>query len=255
MRPFRYSNIILVLLLIGLDMAYLAGIVEWWWLLIVFMVYVLLLFLGAINIQWNFYLRSFNSGNKSKQIAITFDDGPGKETVAILDILKHQQVPAAFFTIGNRAAAQPGILRRWDDEGHVVGNHSYDHGFNFDWQSAKKMAAEIEKTNELVTSVIGKTPMLFRPPYGITNPNLAKAVKRVGMHSIGWSVRSFDTKTKDPQKLLNKLLNEITDGDIVLLHDSMSITREILTKFIEGAKEKGFTFARVDKLLDLDAYR
>ena len=107
MRPFRYSNIILVLLLIVLDMAYLAGIVEWWWLLIVFMVYVLLLFLGAINIQWNFYLRSFNSGNKSKQIAITFDDGPGKETVAILDILKHQQVPAAFFTIGNRAAAQP----------------------------------------------------------------------------------------------------------------------------------------------------
>lgn len=254
MRPYRITSILFVIALVLLDIAYLGGIVEWWWLVIAFIAYISLLVLGASFIEWNFYLKSFNSGKKEKQIALTFDDGPSELTPAILDVLKEQNVQAAFFTIGKNASKYPEIVKRWHEEGHVVGNHSYDHGFNFDWQSSKKMAAEIERTNHLILTTIGVTPLLFRPPYGITNPNLARAVDKTGMYSIGWSVRSLDTRAGDATKLLNKLLNEIKGGDIILLHDTMAITREILTDFIVQARKKGFTFARVDQLLDIDAY-
>jgi peptidoglycan/xylan/chitin deacetylase (PgdA/CDA1 family) len=254
LTPFKFTSIFFVILLIILDAAYLAGMIDWWWILVLFLLYLHLLVLGSIYIRWNFYLRSYCKGTDAKLIALTFDDGPANETDAILDILKQYNVQACFFVIGKNAAEHSALLDRINKEGHAVGNHSYGHGFNFDWQTAAKMSAEIGKTNNTIAEVIGKKPKLFRPPYGVTNPNLAKAVKTTGMHSIGWSVRSFDTKAKEPAKLLNRILTKLEGGDIILLHDSMQITREILTEFIIKAREKGFTFARIDKLLEIDAY-
>src|SRR5690606_10222065 len=141
-----------------------------------------------------------------------------------------------------------------DAEGHVVGNHSYHHGFHFDWKSSRAMAQELEETNKAIAGIIGKEPKLFRPPYGVTNPNLAKAVKAMDMYSIGWNIRSFDTKAKDPEKLLQSIVSRLKGGDIILFHDTMPVTKQILTELIIQARKKGFTFARVDKLLDIDAY-
>ncbi|MBS1687919.1 MAG: polysaccharide deacetylase family protein [Bacteroidetes bacterium] len=227
---------------------------HWAWAVVLLFVYVSLLALGAIYIRWNFFLKSFNKGANQKCIALTFDDGPGQETAAILNILKAQNVPAAFFCIGKNASTNVDLLKRIDAEGHLAGNHSYNHGFNFDWQSANAMAAEMRKTNEAIAIAIGKTPKLFRPPYGVTNPNLAKAVGLTYMRSIGWSLRSFDTKVKDPQVLLNRVLSKLQGGDIILLHDTKAITREILTDLIINARKKGFTFVRIDKMLSIDAY-
>lgn len=254
MRPFRYVSILFVVAMLLLDVAYFNSNISWMWLLVLPVVYVHLLVLGAIYIQWNFYLFSFNRGKNKQQIALSFDDGPAAETAAILDILKKEQVPAAFFTIGKNAAAHPELVRRWDAEGHLIGNHSYNHGFNFDWQSSRKMQQEITDTNAVVARLTGKKPRLFRPPYGVTNPNLARAVKHTGMDSIGWNVRSFDTKAKDPQQLLARILGKLQGGDIILLHDSMGITKEILTDLIAQARKKGFTFVRVDQLLDIRPY-
>lgn len=254
MTPYKYTNLIFILLLIGLDIGYLYGVIAWWWLLILFIAYIHILVLGAIYIQWNFYLPSYNKGRDKKYIALSFDDGPAAHTAAILDMLKQYNVQAAFFTIGKNAAAHATLVKRWHDEGHLIGNHSYNHGFNFDWQSSRTMAEEINHTNEVVKAITGQTPRLFRPPYGVTNPNVAKAVQMTQMKSVGWNVRSFDTKAKDPQVLLNRILTRINGGDIILLHDSMGITREILTDLILQAREKGFTFARIDKLLDIEAY-
>lgn len=217
-------------------------------------VYVHILVLGAIFIQWNFYTKSFNKGKNKQLIALTFDDGPASETARILDVLKVQGVQATFFSIGKRAESNIEMVKRWDAEGHLVGNHSFSHGFNFDWLPSSKMSAEIEKTNEVIRRSIGKTPKLFRPPYGVTNPNLAKAIRRTGMYSIGWNVRSFDTKAKDPQALLNSILTKLRGGDIILLHDSMPVTADILTDLIVQARQKGYTFAPLDKLLDITPY-
>jgi len=202
----------------------------------------------------NYYLRSYTRGDDSKAIALTFDDGPGSETAAILDILKEQSVPAAFFSIGKNVTAERELVKRIDAEGHIVGNHSYNHGVSFDWLTATRMEQELIQTNEVIKSTIGKEPKLFRPPYGVTNPNLAKAVKRTGMYSIGWSVRSFDTTTKSSAFLVGRILNSIKGGDIVLLHDTMPLTREILIELIMRIRQKGFIFVRVDKLLDINAY-
>jgi peptidoglycan/xylan/chitin deacetylase (PgdA/CDA1 family) len=254
LRPYRYTNIALVILLVALDIAFLGGWILWGWLLVLLLAYVALLAFGAFFIQWNFYLTSLNRGAKTKLIALSFDDGPAGETQAILDILREHQIEAAFFVIGKNAKQHPDILKNIDAAGHIIGNHSFNHGFGFDWLPASKMAKEIDRTNELVNTTIGKTPDLFRPPYGVTNPNLARAVKRTGMLSIGWSLRSFDTMAKDPKALLELMLAKLEGGDIILFHDSMAVTREILTDFIRGAKQKGFTFTRLDKLLEIDAY-
>lgn len=217
-------------------------------------IYIALLVLGAINIQWNFYIRSRHRGKNEKWITLTFDDGPAEETSAILDILKEQAVAATFFTIGKNAAQQPEILKRWRDEGHLIGNHSYRHGFNFDWQSTAKMREEIKATNAVIENCTGIKTKLFRPPYGVTNPNLAKAIKQCGMYSIGWSVRSFDTTAKHPEKLLAHILQKTKGGDIILLHDSMDITKNILTETIIKLRQKGYSFVRLDELLDIKAY-
>lgn len=216
--------------------------------------YLHILVLGAIFIRWNFYIRSHHRGTDINAIAITFDDGPAEYTSTILDVLKAQNVQAAFFTIGKRASVQPVIVKRWYSEGHLIGNHSYHHGFHFDWKSSSAMLDEINQTNDTVKQITGVTPLLFRPPYGVTNPNVAKAVRLSGMQSVGWSLRSFDTKAKSADKLLSRILNTLKGGDVILLHDSMSVTAEILTELIVKAREKGFTFVRVDKLLGLQAY-
>ena len=74
------------------------------------------------------------------------------------------------------------------------------------------------------------------------------------MHSIAWNIRSFDTTAKEPAQLLARILDQLTGGDIILLHDSMPLTREILTELIVRARQKGFTFVALDKMLDLNAY-
>jgi len=227
---------------------------SWWWSILVLFVWINLLVLGAIKIRWNFFMVSINKGKHDKHIALTFDDGPANETATILDILKEHDVHAAFFSIGKNAAVHPDLVKRWHNEGHLIGNHSYGHGFNFDWQSVQIMEHELQQTNELIERITGKIPKLFRPPYGVTNPNLARAVKRLGMTSIGWSLRSFDTTAKSKEQLLQRILGRLKGGDIILLHDSMTITREILTELITEAQKKGFTFVRVDQLLDIEAY-
>ncbi len=222
-----------------------------WWFVISLLMYVLVLALGSIFIRLNFYLRSQNklpalqpNSNKVEQntrkIALTFDDGPAIYTEAILDILKKEQVAATFFLIGRNISGHEPVVDRMRREGHTIGNHSFYHGFNFDWQSARKMQVEIAQTNAAIQRITGQFVTLFRPPYGVTNPNLARALRRAGMKSIGWYLRSMDTIAKDEGQLTDKILRKLKHGDIVLLHDRCEITARILPMLIKSIKEKGF---------------
>ena len=116
------------------------------------------------------------------------------------------------------------------------------------------MVQEISRTNELLEGITGCRPRLFRPPYGVTNPELSHAVNLTTMETIGWSQRSLDTSAKSGPALLRKLLKKVRGGDVILLHDSAAHTASVLTAFIRGCREKGCTFVRLDKLLGVEAY-
>lgn len=254
MRPFQYIAILFVAVLAMATLLHLQGHIGFYVLPLLCLMYIVLLYLGVTQIRWNYYIRSYNKGHNRQFIALTFDDGPNTETSAILDILEQEQVKATFFCIGRNIEKDQALVLRMHDEGHVVGNHSYYHSTSFDWMNSKRMLAEIEQANSIIRKVTGRQPNMFRPPYGITNPNLYRAVKRSGMASIGWSLRSYDTLAKDGEQLKNRIINKLSGGDIILLHDSVQVTREILTDLIREARKKGYTFVRIDQLLDVPAY-
>lgn len=240
-----YSSI-LALLWVVLAIAHL---LPWYllWLLLAFVMFKLVD--GAIHIQRNFFLGSINSLSdigipaSEKKITLSFDDGiHPTHTEKVLNILSTAEVKAMFFLIGKHIPTQELLVQRMHNEGHVIGNHSYSHHFWFDLKSAGNMADEIQQTNQQIKDCTGYMPKYFRPPYGVTNPMLSKAVRITGMQSVGWTIRSKDTVASSSEALLAKLKAETKPNAILLLHDRCDITVSILTDYIEYAKAQGYTF-------------
>jgi peptidoglycan/xylan/chitin deacetylase (PgdA/CDA1 family) len=154
---------------------------------------------------------------RSKRNCISFDDGPASNyTTEILQLLKQDNVKATFFCIGNRIAGNENIIKKIKEDGHIIGNHSYSHHFWFDIFSSKKMLDDLKKMDQETERVTGMLPKLFRPPYGVTNPNLRKAIIKGDYTPIGWSVRSMDTVIKDEKKLLDKINRSLKPGAVFL---------------------------------------
>lgn len=229
--------------------------IVWWAMPAWGAIYIAMIMLAAYKLRWNFFLYSYHKGGNEKEIALTFDDGPDPATNDILDILKKHKVPAAFFCIGKKIEQYPDILKRVYTEGHIVGNHSYTHSVRFDWKTTKQVHKELIKTNNLIKDITGWEPLLFRPPFGVTNPNIAGALDRTNLKSIGWSIRSYDTMIKSGKTLKKRLLRKIDTGDIIILHDTKDVTKEILSDFIVTAQDMGYKFVRVDRMLSLEAYK
>lgn len=257
MLTLRTANTGLIGLLAALLLVHnLWAVLSWWIFLLPVIPYLGTLVWGAINIRSNFYIPVLcDAGTNEKMIAITFDDGPLlKHTPEILDILQREQAPAAFFCIGNRIRGNEALLCRIDAEGHVIGNHSFSHHFWFDMFGSGKMLAELRQMDDAVESLTARKPRLFRPPYGVTNPNLAKAIIKGGYTPIGWNIRSLDTVAKDKDQLLDKIKKGIKPGAVLLLHDSMEVTVQVLPLLLQHLKKEGYRIERIDKLLNIPAY-
>lgn len=224
--------------------------------LLLLLVYLGFLVYGSSNVRSNFYLKTISSGNPGrKQIALSFDDGPlPVYTHNILEILRLHQVQAAFFCIGKRVEEQEALFKQIYAEGHVIGNHSFSHHLWFDLFSSAKMEKDLRRMSDTMHKAVGVKPLLFRPPYGVTNPNLRKAVQKNGFTAIGWNVRSLDTVIKNQQKLLKKVTGRLKPGAILLFHDSGKATVQVLSAFISHCKEQGYEIVRLDKLLNLEPY-
>ncbi len=256
MLNFRNTNIFfigLLIVLIGVDIKY--GL-PFFIYLFLFFVYSLIVFYGCYFVGSNFFIKIVCSASTTKkEIAISFDDGPVTNyTPQILQLLKAQNVTATFFCIGNRIAGNENILQQIKEEGHIIGNHSYSHHFWFDMFSAKKMQDDLQQMDEEMKRVTGLQPKLFRPPYGVTNPNLKKAITNGGYTPVGWSVRSMDTVIKDGEKLLAKINAALKPGAVFLFHDTSKTTLETLPQFIQEVKNKGYQIIALDKLLLLKPY-
>ncbi|HEX3386565.1 MAG TPA: polysaccharide deacetylase family protein, partial [Mucilaginibacter sp.] len=128
------------------------------------------------------------------------------------------------------------------------------HHFWFDMFSSGKMLADMRMMDKEVSNITGKTPKLFRPPYGVTNPNLRKAIIRGDYIPVGWSMRSLDTVIKDEKRLLNKVISKIKPGAVFLFHDTSDATVSVLPAIISEIQANGYTIVRLDKMLNLQAY-
>jgi peptidoglycan/xylan/chitin deacetylase (PgdA/CDA1 family) len=256
MLNFRNINIFFIAvlaILIGLHVKY--GLPVYVYPLL-FIAWSLIVFLGCVNVSSDFFIPIIcKAETDKKEIAISFDDGPAENyTNDILNILDTENVKATFFCIGNRIAGNEFILKRVKAEGHIIGNHSYSHHFWFDMYSSKKMLNDLQQMDDEMERATGFRPKLFRPPYGVTNPNLAKAIKKGGYTPVGWSVRSLDTVAKDKKQLLSKIVDAIKPGAVFLFHDTCKITLDVLPEFIQEVKKRGYNIVSLDKLLALQSY-
>lgn len=256
MLTFRNSNIIFLVLMATLVLIDISYDISFLFYVVLIIVYSIILFYGSAYVDSDFYLKVVCAGNTDeKEISISFDDGPVENyTVPILATLKQNGVTATFFCIGKRAEANKELFRRVFDEGHIIGNHSYSHSPVFDLYGSKKMTADLQQMNEVARQVLGKELKWFRPPYGVTNPNVKRAVIKGGFTAIGWNVRSLDTTVDDKEKLLRKVMREVRPGAIILFHDTRKSTSDMLAEFIEKVKASGYRIVPMDKLLNLKPY-
>jgi peptidoglycan/xylan/chitin deacetylase (PgdA/CDA1 family) len=261
MLNLRNTNIIWGISLAALAWLHFTYGVSLYWLTPLLIAYSLVLFYGSYYIGSNFYIKVTCSAQHlpgapaPKQIALSFDDGPADQyTADVLRILKEEKVDAAFFCIGQRIPGREALLRQAHEAGHLIGNHSYSHHLWFDLFSAQRMEADLHAAGEAVQKAIGRRPRLFRPPYGVTNPNLAKAIRRGGSVPVGWNIRSLDTVIKDEAKLLRRVTKALKPGAIILFHDTCGSTLSILPELIRVARAEGYVFTRLDRMLNVAPY-
>ena len=224
--------------------------------LLPFLLWSVVVFYGCYNINAGFFIRIPCQGDSSeKKMALTFDDGPSPEyTPAILDILKMQGVRATFFCIGRHMVGNEMILERIHAEGHTIGNHSYSHHFWFDLFSVKRMKADLASCDALVHAVLQITPRMFRPPYGVTNPQVRDVILDGNYFPVGWNIRSMDTVINNPGRLFQRVVSRFTPGAVILFHDSKQVTVDILNEIIRESRDQGYQLVTVDQLFKIQPY-
>ena len=226
------------------------------YLLIPIVLYISTLIIASFVVNSQFYVHTICSkANTNNEIAISFDDGPNKEiTPKILDVLHKNNIFATFFCVGKRVIENKDVLLQIHQAGHMIGNHTYSHSKWFDLFSAKKMANEFDNTNKSIFQIIGTKPVYFRPPFGVTNPTMKRALRNYNFISIGWSLRSLDTVIKSKENVIERVVKRVKSGDIILFHDTVPITTEIIDVFITTVISKGFKIVRLDDLINKKTY-
>ena len=230
--------------------------ISFWWFLIPVLIFNMLIIYGAANIQSNFFIKAHcNSTTNEKIIAISFDDGPNAEhTPKVLSTLAAYNAQATFFVIGKNISGNENLIKKIDVAGHTIGNHTFSHSFFIDFKSKTGFMFELDATSDLVYNIIKKRMKFFRPPYGVTTPNLAKASKALNYDIIGWNIRSLDTTKDTEKKIAQRVVSQIKPGAIILFHDTSSKTIEVLKQTLNFAKENGFKIVSVEELLKIKAY-
>lgn len=230
----------------------LQGLLPWWVLIIILLTILAFISLGASRIGSGFFLQAHTSlPTKNKHIALTFDDGPHpKFTLAIAQLLEQYGARGTFFCIGQRILEHPHIVDELKQRGHQIANHSFGHSKWIDFKSKQGWIDEIRRADSAIQKATGSSNTLFRPPYGVTTPHLAAALKETGHQVIGWRVRPFDTAVADPLRIAEHVLQNVKPGDIVLLHDTHERIIPALERLLPNLIEHGYKLRTVEKFAD-----
>lgn len=219
-----------------------AGYWSEWWLFAPTVLGLIILTWGVTQIHSQFFVKAECTFHpEGNEIILSFDDGPHPEkTPEILALLKKYDAKALFFCIGKEVDKYPQIAKQIVEDGHELGSHSYSHGYGFDFLSAAEVKKELELTAKAIKRASGQTTRFFRPPYGITNPNIAKALESFSYRTVGWNIRSLDTIIHKPETLEKRVLKRIKPGSIILLHDTAPAVLPVLESLLVFLQNNGY---------------
>ena len=186
-------------------------------------------------------------------VALTFDDGPGRETWDVLALLKRYKMHATFFVIGQNIADNPGAIEAAVRDGNVVGDHSMSHA-SLPSLDAAGLKREVVDTKELIRQAAGIAPTLMRPPFGDFTGKTNQYVRGQGMLPVLWNVESNDWALHDPRTVADNVLSSpnLKAGAIILLHDGTSnrqVTVNALPMILDGLVQRGLRSVTVPELL------
>jgi peptidoglycan/xylan/chitin deacetylase (PgdA/CDA1 family) len=202
----------------------------------------------------------WRGSGQRRALALTFDDGPSESTPRILEILERHGVFATFFQVGMNVERLPAVARSVQEAGHEIGNHSYSHPFLCHPRSGVKPARFIEQELRLAQETIGRhagaCPHWFRPPYGVRWFGLAKALERLHLTGVMWSVIGYDWK-RPADAVVGRVAGQVSPGAIVCLHDGRELrakpdigaTVEAVRRLVPLLLDQGYKFERLDELL------
>jgi peptidoglycan/xylan/chitin deacetylase (PgdA/CDA1 family) len=186
------------------------------------------------------------------EVALTFDDGPSIYTPQVLDVLKRYNVKATFFCLGEHVVEHPDFVKREQQEGHTIGNHTWTHP-HLPTISSQDIITELTNTGDILQKVTGIRPTLFRPPYGEYDPHVLMAANQFGLTTVIWNTMSRDWENPPPAVISSRTLNNAGNGAIVLLHDGggdpRANTVAALPTIIEGLKARGIRLVTVPQMI------
>ena len=198
-----------------------------------------------ITFHDKYYMAESVSESK-KQIAFTFDDGPGEYTSLLLEGLREREAKASFFLLGCYAEQYPELVAEIHDDGHLIGNHTYSH-INMFKSTISEVQEQLEKTDSIIEEITGEKPEFVRPPYGAFTDITLERINKI---AVMWSMCPKDWEHEDDADYIcNYIVEHAKDGQIVLLHDPRPATVTAVLKAMDILKEAGFEFVRADELL------
>jgi peptidoglycan-N-acetylglucosamine deacetylase len=256
MSKYRLTLILFVLCFTVVILLHYTNQISLWWAFLLFHVFITLVALGAMNIRWNFFMNSISKGKgNQRRLSITFDDGPNAlQTPAILSALEAHQAKATFFVIAKNVVGNEELLKDIISKGHTIGSHSCEHNFWYSMKSYAQLMEDLTLAEAKIKAVSGQRVRWFRPPYGVTNPSIAKATKDMNYLSIGWNVRSLDTTKLTDEALFQRVLARLKGDDILLFHDSMEITARVLPRLLQYFKEQQIQVVPLQELINEEPY-
>jgi len=258
MNRFHSITILLILTVLGAGLS-LEGPTRCFVLVLLLTAYLVIFILGVSILRLNFFVEATCRGDATlKRIALTFDDGPDPiATPNLLKTLMRHEIQATFFPIGTKTKAYPEIVKQIDQEGHLLGNHSFRHAWWTNFLISGALDREIIMAQETIKAATGKVPAYFRPPMGLTSPHLRKKLKKHGLRVVGWDVRPFDTRTR-PEKVIKRVLKRIRNGSIILLHDTGRTSADwvgLIDELVTEIKARKYTFTGLEDLIGVRAYQ
>jgi peptidoglycan/xylan/chitin deacetylase (PgdA/CDA1 family) len=189
----------------------------------------------------------FINNSLSKQLALTFDDGPHPVlTRQILSILKEHNICATFFLSGPNIEKSPEIVKEIFSAGHILSNHGYEH-VSAERLSPDELISGFEKTDNLIRELSeGKAVNFYRPPYGISTKAYLGWINKKNKYTVHWSLDSYDYRDEfSADQIAGMLLKDIQNGDIVLFHDTKSCTPDALKIVIPELLDRKYRFMKL----------